>query len=92
MKKNLAFLVVPQASKNCGGNKGTEGKEKNPHQKLKSAHAKMLTLGASPSFGGRCHFAPAQALQFKGLLFKLDTSLGKKLHSCCNSYDLDMTT
>jgi hypothetical protein len=53
MKKNLDFLLVPQASKNCGGNKGTEGKEKSPHQKLGSAHAKMLTLGANPSFGGR---------------------------------------
>jgi hypothetical protein len=54
MKKNLAFLLVPQVPKDCGGKKGTEGKEKSPHQKLGSAHAKMQTLGASPSFGDRC--------------------------------------
>lgn len=49
MKKNLAFLLVPQASKNCVGKRGIEGKAKSPHQKLGSSHAKMLTLGASPS-------------------------------------------
>jgi hypothetical protein len=53
MKKNLAFLLVLQASKNFSGNKGTlEGKEKSPHQNLGSAHAKMMTLGTNPSFGG----------------------------------------
>ena len=29
------------------------GGARNPHQKANSAYAKILTLGASPSFGGR---------------------------------------
>jgi hypothetical protein len=73
MKKNLAFLLVPQASKNCVGKRGAEGKAKSPHQKLGSSHAKMLTLGASPSFGG------AQALQFEGLVVKLVKTPGLTL-------------
>jgi hypothetical protein len=75
MKKNLGFLLVPQESKNCVGKRGAEGKAKRPHQKLGSSHAKILTLGASASFGGR-HFAarvaPAQALWFEGLVVKLE--------------------
>jgi hypothetical protein len=78
MKKKCDFLPVPQVSQNCTGKTCTEGKAKTPHQNLGSSHAKIETLGPSPSFGGCCfaplgrHFTPAQALQIKGLVVKLN--------------------
>jgi hypothetical protein len=75
IEKKIVFASVPQASNSVFGKTSSEGKQKASHQNVRSSHAKIETLGASSSFGGR-RFAPAQALRFEELVVKLGLTPG----------------